>query len=193
MAVKSTPKKPERPPKTDRVARGFSSKTEDPYKDINYVSLGKIMKSVRIDPDKMKVEIRRIHKDRSSRKLTSINVTGDELSTTGRRDNSRRSRLVEIASDCREARNEVAKAYDAVHMHIAVTYGKTYFTEFKAIASLNSAVYNMENFVKAADLLGTLDSVIQMATYAIEDIDKSGMNLTMALKALELKARGKDF
>lgn len=177
------------------VGQGVTmAKAKEPEKDPAYIALGKILGQIRIDPEASKNEAKRIHKDRSTRKLASgTNVTGQAIRRAGTADSARRSRLVELRNDLLDARNNVAAVYDKVYTHVSTVYGKTHFSEFRSMADRQAAIYNMPNFVAAGDFMSVADSVIEVIKYAIEDIDQSGFTLNLAMRTLELGARGKDF
>lgn len=131
-------------------------------------------------------EIQNLHKARQTRLLNSMSsITGKRLGEASMRDQSVRSRCVEICMQLVSVRRLLAQGIDSVRNYILSEYNEEMVDlGFSTVASRNQVV---ENYLsKHYGRLSGIDTIVEIADLVIKDCDQAGFSLKRATDALAI-------
>lgn len=139
-------------------------------------------------------EIMLLHKTRSIRVLgVDAAPSGKKIANAAMRDQSARSRCVEIAMTVTRSRNYLAIVMNTVENHINAEYGALLGRAgVRAMGERRAIVESL--FGGAQRKLQEIDSIIEIADMVIKDCDQASFTLKHTVSALEVAtAREKSY
>jgi hypothetical protein len=131
-------------------------------------------------------EIQRMHKTRSIRVLGAVAApSGRKIADASMRDQSVRSRCVEICMEVARSRNHLAISMDTVKSYIMAEYSQMLGTHgVRAVTEKREIVNSV--FSKPDERLHQLDTITEIADMCIKDIDQSSWAIKSTVTALEI-------
>jgi hypothetical protein len=131
-------------------------------------------------------EIQRMHKTRSIRVLGATAApTGKKIADAAMRDQSVRSRCVEICMEITRNRNQLAIAMNTVSTYVNAEYGSLLADNgVRAVTERRSIVESL--FGPAQRTLDELDTITEIADLVIKDVDQASWSIKSTVTALEV-------
>lgn len=139
-------------------------------------------------------ELKRLHSTRSVRVLGAQSApSGRKVADAAMRDQSVRSRCVEISMEITHSRNYLSIAMLTVKSHINATYGGVLLDAgIRSITERRSMVESL--FGKAERTLDSLDTITEIADMVIKDVDQASFSIKHTVEALSVAtAREKSY
>lgn len=134
-------------------------------------------------------EIERLHKTRGVRVLGAQALpTGKKVADAAMRDQSVRSRCVEIVMSVTRSRNYLAIQMDTVRSYLMAQYMQLLHDEgIRTITEKREIINSM--FSRADTCLHRLDTITQIADMVIKDVDQAGYALKHTVEALSVATK----
>jgi hypothetical protein len=131
-------------------------------------------------------EVSTLHKTRSVRVLGAVaRPTGKKLADAAMRDQSARSRCVEICMEITRNRNYLATSMTTLSSHINAKYGSFLADQgVRAITERKAIIESL--FGKAQRKLEELDTIVEIAQLVIDDVDKAAWAISRTVASLEI-------
>lgn len=150
--------------------------------------------SYRPEFDKFIDEIQTLHRTRSTRILGAQSApSGKKIADAAMRDQSTRSRCVEICMEVVRQRNHLAIVMNTVQSYILTEYGKLlYDLGFRSNKAKEEAVLSL--FGAGRRKTEELDTIVEIANMVINDVDQASWAIKSTVAALEVAtAREKSY
>ncbi len=134
-------------------------------------------------------EIERLHKTRGVRVLGAQAMpSGKRIADAAMRDQSARSRCVEIVMQVTRSRNYLAIQMDVIRSYITAQYMQLLAESgARTITEKKEVVTSM--FSKSDTVLHRLDTITEIADLVIKDIDQAAWAIARTTTALEIATR----
>lgn len=139
-------------------------------------------------------EIQTLHRTRSTRVLGAQSApSGKKIADAAMRDQSTRSRCVEISMEVVRQRNHLAIVMNTVQSYILTEYGRLlYELGFTAVKTKEEAVLSL--FGAGTRKIQELDTITEIANMVINDVDQASWAIKSTVTALEVAtAREKSY
>lgn len=134
--------------------------------------------------DKYIDEIQQLHRTRSIRVLgAQAAPSGKKVADAAMRDQSTRSRCVEICMDVTRSRNHLAITMNTVQSYLGAEYSQLLSDNgVRAVTEKRSIVESL--FGAAQRRLQELDSITEIADMVIKDVDQASFSIKHTVEAL---------
>lgn len=131
-------------------------------------------------------EIQLLHKTRSIRVLGAVAApSGKKIADASMRDQSVRSRCVEICMVIARSRNHLAISMDTLKSYIMAEYSQLLGTHgVRAVTEKREIVNSI--FSRADERLHKLDTITEIADLCIKDTDQAAWSIKSTVTALEI-------
>jgi len=159
----------------------------DVRKDEKVVKLRRIVSGIQnmVNLTALHDELESLHSGRKVRHLKVSGLSSKSVIDAVLQDQSYRSRVTEIVVQSLRHSNNLSEAYDATLDHLIQAYDNRL-----DIRTKSERQSYLKSFIAPANkLLADLNTVVSLAEYIVEDIDKAGYALKNTIQALEISSK----